>query len=163
MRYYSPTGFVLLCVMCTARIIKILSSRRYRAYSSLALLLILIGGMYGAGFIGKGKVEAKTTSGTSTNGTLDGVESYYFDNTKEVVYFKIDGGYTIQAGSFMQPEKAEKCADEKRNALMTRMPFDAKPDVRIEEIINNNGMFYRVRIGKFASLEEARSFSEKMR
>lgn len=161
MKYFSPTAFAILCVIFAGRACKVLSSKRYRAYSSMALLIVVVGGLYGVGVIGKSKVEAMTYS-EKTNGTLDGMESYYFDNSKDIVFFKVDGGYTIQAGSYRQEERAEKCAEEKKRILMNRVT-NARPDVRVEEIMNNNGTFFRVRIGKFASLDEAKEFSDKIK
>ena len=161
MKYFSPTAFAILCVILAGRMYKVLSSKRYRAYSSMALLVVIVGGLYGVGVIGKNKVEAMTYSG-KTNGTLDGMESYYFDNSKDIVFFKVDGGYTIQVGSYQQEERAEKCAEEKKKVL-SKTAANVRSDVRIEEMMNNNGVFFRVRIGKFASLDEAKDFSEKLK
>lgn len=170
MRYYSPTGFAILCVVSAGRVYRVLSSKKYRAVSSLIIIILLIGGLYGAGIIGRGKVEARPVYGNSTNGTLDGVETYYFDNSKEIVYFKVDGGYTIQVGSFIQQEKAYTCADEKKILLDRKRIIesnnnarqDIRQDIRIEEIINSNGLFYRVRVGKFATLDDAKDFSKQL-
>lgn len=148
MRYYSPTAFIILCVMLTGRLIKILSSRRYRIASSLVLVLIVFYSLYGAGIIGKSKVEAK-----SKTELINSDEPYYFDNGKEIIFFKIDGGFTIQTGSY----KMQKTAEEKKSEFVKKH----MPDVRVEEVINNNGKFYRVRIGKFKTLDEARDFADK--
>ncbi|CAN5646384.1 hypothetical protein BH10BAC5_BH10BAC5_22770 [soil metagenome] len=148
MKYYSPTALALLLVTLSIRLIKILSSKRYRVASSLVLMVIIFYTMYAAGMIGRSKIEAKTITGPSA---LD--ESYYFDNSKDIVFFKVDGGYTIQTGSYVQPISAEN-----KRAGLVKMKM---PDVRIEELDNNNGKFYRVRVGKFNTLDEARDFADK--
>ena len=112
-------------------------------------IALLAYGIFSAGIFGK----------SGGNQTLIKIaepktEKYFFDNGKDMVFFKTENGYTIQVGSYKQKEKAEekKQAFEKNNL----------EDVRIEEINANNEIFYRVRIGKFDSLDKAKNFSETL-
>lgn len=80
-------------------------------------------------------------------------EKYFYDNGKDKVYFETEKGFTIQAGSFNDKESAIQ---------KSKQLSDKKIDnVRIEELEKDNSTFFRVRIGMFATLEEAKNYSEK--
>ncbi len=112
-------------------------------------IALLAYGIFSAGIFGK-----SGSSQTLLKVNDPKTEKYYFDNGKDLVFFKTDKGFTIQVGSYKQKEKAiEKKNYFEKNNL---------EDVRIEEIMANNEVFYRVRIGKFESLDKAKNFSETL-
>jgi hypothetical protein len=80
-------------------------------------------------------------------------EKYFYDNGKDKVYFQTENGFTIQAGSFNDKEaaieKSKSLADKKIE------------NVRIEELEKDKTTFFRVRIGMFKTLDEAKNYSEK--
>ncbi|CAN5646351.1 hypothetical protein BH10BAC5_BH10BAC5_22760 [soil metagenome] len=112
-------------------------------------IALLAYGIFSAGIFGK-------ASGKQTLLKVNDAKSekYYFDNGKDMVFFKTDNGFTIQVGSYKQKEKAiEKKQTFEKNNL---------DNVRIEEVTANNEIFYRVRVGKFDSLDQAKDFSETL-
>jgi nucleoid DNA-binding protein len=80
-------------------------------------------------------------------------EKYFYDNGKDKVFFQTDKGFTIQAGSFNDKESAIA-----KRKLLAENKIE---NVRIEELEKNNTTFFRVRVGMFATLEEAKNYSEK--
>lgn len=80
-------------------------------------------------------------------------EKYFYDNGKDKVFFQTEKGFTIQSGSFSDKEaaieKSKSLADKKIE------------NIRIEELEKDNTTFFRVRVGMFNTLEEAKNYSEK--
>jgi nucleoid DNA-binding protein len=115
---------------------------------ALGLLFFAI---FNSGIMGKENPYSKNNGVVKVNETKN--EKYFYDNGKDKVFFQTEKGFTIQAGSY----KDKEIAISKRKELA-----DKKVDnVRIEELEKDNSTYFRVRIGNFASLEEAKNYSEK--
>jgi len=115
---------------------------------ALGLLFFAI---FNSGIMGKENPYSKNNGVVKVNETKN--EKYFYDNGKDKVFFQTEKGFTIQAGSY----KDKETAISKRKELA-----DKKVDnVRIEELEKDNSTYFRVRIGTFASLEEAKNYSEK--
>lgn len=72
---------------------------------------------------------------------------------KEVRYLSSDGPYTIQTGSFREQD----------NALHLKSGLDLKyKGVYVIEAFINNATYYRVRVGKFRSREEAQGLARTL-
>lgn len=122
----------------------------------IALIIIIALGLlffaiFNSGIMGKETNYSKNNGVVKVNESKN--EKYFYDNGKDKVFFQTDNGFTIQAGSY----KDKETAISKRKELA-----DKKIDnVRIEELEKDNSTFFRVRVGTFASLEEAKDYSEK--
>lgn len=115
---------------------------------ALGLLFFAI---FNSGIMGKENPYSKNNGVVKVTDTKN--EKYFYDNGKDKVFFQNEKGFTIQAGSYK----------DKETALAKRKELSDKKieNVRIEELEKDNSTYYRVRIGAFASLEEAKNYSEK--
>ncbi len=66
----------------------------------------------------------------------------------------LEGQFTVQVGAFLVRENAEKL----RERLEPR-----HPPVSIQEYDSPTGLFYRVRVGRLASQQEAKQLAEQLR
>ena len=66
----------------------------------------------------------------------------------------LEGHFTVQVGAFLVRENAEK--------LRERLQQRYQP-IFVHEFDSPNGLFYRVRVGRLASPEEARQLAEELR
>ncbi len=123
----------------------------------LGIIIIALGLLFFAIF-NSGIMGKESHTGKENNYGLVKVkevsnEKYFYDNGKAKVFFQTEKGFTIQAGSFTDKEsaieKSKSLADKKIE------------NVRIEELEKNNTTFFRVRIGMFPTLEDAKKYSEK--
>lgn len=120
----------------------------------LAIIIIALGllffAIFNSGIMGKEK--NKDSYGLVKVKDVNN-EKYFYDNGKDKVFFQTEKGFTIQAGSFTDKEsaieKSKSLADKKIN------------NVRIEELEKDNTTFFRVRIGMFSTLEDAKTYSDK--
>lgn len=117
---------------------------------ALGLLFFAI---FNSGIMGKEKLAKKENNYgvVKVNDTKN--EKYFYDNGKDKVFFETEKGYTIQAGSFNDKESA---IEKSRSLTDKRVE-----NVRIEELEKGSTTFFRVRVGSFATLEEAKNYSEK--
>ncbi|MBS1513396.1 MAG: SPOR domain-containing protein, partial [Bacteroidetes bacterium] len=123
----------------------------------LAIIIIALGllffAIFNSGIMGKENPSLNEKNYGLVKVKENKNEKYFYDNGKDKVYFQTDKGFTIQAGSF----KDKETAIEKRKELMNKKV----ENVRIEELEKDNSTFYRVRIGMFTALDEAKKYSEK--
>lgn len=117
---------------------------------ALGLLFFAI---FNSGIMGKEKLAKKENNYGLVKVNDVKNEKYFYDNGKDKVFFETEKGYTIQAGSFNDKESAI----EKSKSLTDKKV----ENVRIEELEKGSTTFFRVRIGSFATLEEAKNYSEK--
>ena len=117
---------------------------------ALGLLFFAI---FNSGIMGKEKLAKKENNYGLVKVNEVKNEKYFYDNGKDKVFFETDKGYTIQAGSFNDKESAI----EKSKSLTDKKV----ENVRIEELEKGSTTFFRVRVGSFATLEEAKNYSEK--
>jgi nucleoid DNA-binding protein len=117
---------------------------------ALGLLFFAI---FNSGIMGKEKLSGKENNYGLVKIKETKNEKYFYDNGKDKVFFETDKGFTIQAGSFNDKESAI----EKSKSLTDKKV----ENVRIEELEKNSATFFRVRVGNFATLEEAKNYSEK--
>lgn len=117
---------------------------------ALGLLFFAI---FNSGIMGKEKLSGKENNYGLVKVKETKNEKYFYDNGKDKVFFETEKGFTIQAGSFNDKESAIE-----KSKLLTDKKVE---NVRIEELEKDNTTFFRVRIGMFATLEEAKNYSEK--
>lgn len=117
---------------------------------ALGLLFFAI---FNSGIMGKEKLSGKENNYGLVKIKETKNEKYFYDNGKDKVFFETEKGFTIQAGSFNDKESAI----EKSKSLTDKKV----ENVRIEELEKDNTTFFRVRVGNFATLEEAKNYSEK--
>ncbi|MBN8568155.1 MAG: SPOR domain-containing protein, partial [Ignavibacteria bacterium] len=117
---------------------------------ALGLLFFAI---FNSGIMGKEKFAKKENNYGLVKVNDVKNEKYFYDNGKDKVFFETDKGFTIQAGSFNDKESAI----EKSKSLTDKKV----ENVRIEELEKGSTTFFRVRVGSFATLEEAKNYSEK--
>jgi len=72
---------------------------------------------------------------------------------REVQYIMTGGPFTVQIGSFRDPENARR--------LKAGLDLNHK-DVYIHERVINNGAYYRVRIGRFSDRQKAFGLAKKL-
>ena len=119
----------------------------------LIALALLFFAIFSSGIMGKENNSAKENNYGLVKIKDARSEKYFYDNGKDKVYFQTDKGFTIQADSY----KDKQTAIDKRKSLMDKKV----ENVRIEELENNGETFYRVRIGMFTTLDEAKNYSQK--
>jgi len=117
---------------------------------ALGLLFFAI---FNSGIMGKENLTKKENNYGLVKVKETKNEKYFYDNGKDKVFFQTEKGFTIQAGSFNDKESAVE---------KSKLLADKKVEnVRIEELEKDNTTFFRVRIGMFATLEDAKNYSEK--
>lgn len=84
-------------------------------------------------------------------GTDDAYLATARDTASDAVYFT--GDFTIQAGAFSRPENAENLKKSLEKIAQ---------DVVVGEFEKNNQTFYRVRVGRFNSLLQARDTEQQL-
>jgi len=119
----------------------------------LVALALLFFAIFSSGIMGKENHSSKENNFGLVKIKEVKNEKYFYDNGKDKVYFQTEAGFTIQVSSY----KDKQTAIDKRKSLMDKKV----ENVRIEELENNGETFYRVRIGMFKTLDEAKNYSTK--
>ncbi|MCB0720860.1 MAG: SPOR domain-containing protein [Ignavibacteriae bacterium] len=99
--------------------------------------------------------KAPETKDEKTQQTPPAQEEVTFDKTLNVAFVNAPDGIYIQTASFKTKSDADKSA--------SKISAGNKKVSVVQADLGEKGTYYRVRIGKFASMEEAREFAGKLK
>ena len=101
------------------------------------------------------KQENPNTTEQNQPPSTNAPEEVVFDNSLNVAYIKTSDGVYIQTASLKNKSDADKMASGINKG---------NKEVFVKEAdLGDKGKYYRVRIGKFASMEEAKEFAGKLK
>lgn len=99
----------------------------------------------------KDTVTAPPVTPTETDNTP---EEQVFDPQRNLIFIKKGNDFYIQAGSYKERSAADEKIAELKNSGINAIVAEAN--------IEGKGKFYRVRIGKYTSLEEAKTAADNL-